>query len=296
MPIQSVSDLQNTLSEMQSILNNTIEPLFTDLELISSIYEPLTTAQNTLIQKCDEVIAFLNSGSNGTGTNGLSAYELAILDGYIGDLQTWLLSLKGQDGTNGANGQDGQNGTSGQNGLSAYELALQNGFTGTQSEWLLSLKGASTDFTHILSYSTPISSNSSVFIPLPDFDFQTEPNSVYEVKCFFRYSTPASTTGIKFGIRTPPNALFYGEIEVPILTTQASTALRNFFPTTASGSGDCTVTGSGTTASQVNVCQYSGFIRTQGDGGVCSTIFTTEVNRFTVSHAGASMFFYRKVS
>ena len=52
----------------------------------------------------------------------LSAYELAVENGFVGTEQEWLNSLKGK---------------------SAYELAVENGFVGTEQEWLDSLKGDS---------------------------------------------------------------------------------------------------------------------------------------------------------
>lgn len=54
------------------------------------------------------------------GPDGLSAYQLAVQQGFDGDLTAWIYSLKGE------------------NGLSAYELS---GFAGTVSEWIESLKG-----------------------------------------------------------------------------------------------------------------------------------------------------------
>ncbi len=59
-----------------------------------------------------------------TGDAGLSAYELAVENGYRGTLGMWLESLQGDDG------------------LSAYELAVQNGYNGTVVMWLESLRGA----------------------------------------------------------------------------------------------------------------------------------------------------------
>lgn len=44
------------------------------------------------------------SGTVGTGGsvgNGLTAYELALANGFIGTVQEWLNSLKGQKGDNG---------------------------------------------------------------------------------------------------------------------------------------------------------------------------------------------------
>ena len=95
-----------------------------------------------LLAEIKKIISESGSGINGKdGENGLSAYELAIQNGFTGTLIEWLESLKGTDGINGANGADGKNGVDGKDGLSAYEIALKNGFIGTESEWLDSLKG-----------------------------------------------------------------------------------------------------------------------------------------------------------
>lgn len=104
-----------------------------------------------LLAEMKKLLSEVQSGSNGTdgkdGENGLSAYELAVQDGFTGTLAEWLESLKGangkdgRDGADGTNGIDGKNGTDGKDGLSAYEIALKNGFVGTESEWLISLKG-----------------------------------------------------------------------------------------------------------------------------------------------------------
>ena len=64
------------------------------------------------------------------GTNGKSAYELAVEKGYSGTEEEWLESLKGN------------NGTSGNDGKSAYELAVEKGYRGTLDEWLEDLQGA----------------------------------------------------------------------------------------------------------------------------------------------------------
>ena len=49
--------------------------------------------------------------------SGASAYELAVESGYSGTLEEWLLSLKGDTGSDGENGVDGKDGT---DGTSAY--------------------------------------------------------------------------------------------------------------------------------------------------------------------------------
>lgn len=70
-----------------------------------------------------------------TGPDGLSAYEVAVAEGFVGTEQEWLASLQG------APGVDGIDGTNGTNGLSAYEIAVADGFVGTEQEWLASLEG-----------------------------------------------------------------------------------------------------------------------------------------------------------
>jgi len=84
------------------------------------------------------------------GAPGLSAYEIAVADGFVGTESQWLDSLKGDpgndgapgaDGNDGAPGADGEDGAPGDDGLSAYELAVGEGFEGTLEEWLLSLIG-----------------------------------------------------------------------------------------------------------------------------------------------------------
>ena len=54
------------------------------------------------------------------GDTGYSAYEIAVLNGFVGTQAEWLASLIGDD---------------------AYEIAVLNGFVGTQAEWLESLIG-----------------------------------------------------------------------------------------------------------------------------------------------------------
>ena len=100
------------------------------------------------------------------GTDGKSAFEIAVEHGFVGTEAEWLESLKGvdgKDGVNGKNGCDGRNGVDGlpgkdgksgadglpgrdgidgTDGKSAYIIAVEHGFTGTENEWLQSLKGA----------------------------------------------------------------------------------------------------------------------------------------------------------
>ena len=85
-------------------------------------YEDFTSAQ----------LLALKGKKGDTGADGKSAYELAVENGFDGDLAAWLDSLTGEDGMDGGKGEDG---------LSAYEIAVENGFEGSVTEWLASLVG-----------------------------------------------------------------------------------------------------------------------------------------------------------
>ncbi|WP_112011343.1 collagen-like protein [Capnocytophaga canimorsus] len=71
-----------------------------------------------------------NSGNK--GNSSVTAYQIAVENGFQGSVQEWLKSLQGEKGENGANGTMGK---------SAYEIAVENGFQGNVQEWLQSLKG-----------------------------------------------------------------------------------------------------------------------------------------------------------
>lgn len=70
-----------------------------------------------------------------TISNGQSAYDIAVKNGFVGTEAEWLESLKGTDGTNGSNGIDG---TDGEVKIisSLYDEAVENGYTGTFFEFL----------------------------------------------------------------------------------------------------------------------------------------------------------------
>lgn len=99
--------------------------------------------QNGFVGTVDEWLASLH---------GKSAYEIAVELGFVGDEAAFLASLKGDDGEVGKSiyqiaVDGGFVGTEADFlktlvGKSAYQSALDEGFVGTQAEWLASLKGA----------------------------------------------------------------------------------------------------------------------------------------------------------
>lgn len=101
------------------------------------------------------------------GDDGLSAYEVAVNNGFVGDQAEWLASLVGAQGPQGPAGEGlmftwsgtqlgvkldsdttysftdlvGPTGNTGATGASAYQVAVSNGFIGTEEQWLESLVG-----------------------------------------------------------------------------------------------------------------------------------------------------------
>lgn len=79
---------------------------------------------NLELPEPEVVVVELAAGQRGPA--GLSAYEIAVQEGFVGSEAAWLLSLQGSDG---------------QDGDSAYQVAVNNGFVGNEAAWLASLIG-----------------------------------------------------------------------------------------------------------------------------------------------------------
>ena len=109
----------------------------------TKLYIYVGTGGDTLEGKYKDVGEF--RGPQGApGSNGKSAYELAVEGGYEGSVEEWLLSLKGRDGVDGVNGADGLDGENGKDGVTPLirwnnnriEQSTDNG----KSWWALSDK------------------------------------------------------------------------------------------------------------------------------------------------------------
>ena len=97
----------------------------------------------TIVDADGETSATLHHGANGEkGTDGKSAYQIAVEQGYQGSESDWLSSLKGEKGNTGAKGNPGQDGAEGK---SAYAIAVEHGYEDSEEKWLLSLKGEKGD-------------------------------------------------------------------------------------------------------------------------------------------------------
>ncbi len=97
---------------------------------------PTPDLYEQLLQRLEEKASSLQNGFD--GKDGLSAYEIAIENGYNGTVPEWLDSLKGKKGDTGLRGEKGSDG---HNGKSAYEIWLELGNSGTETDFLDSLKG-----------------------------------------------------------------------------------------------------------------------------------------------------------
>src|SRR5690625_2440394 len=60
------------------------------------------------------------------GEPGKSAYEIAVDNGFEGDEQAWLESLKGDKGDTGPQGPPGENGTDGQDGRGITDITYDS--------------------------------------------------------------------------------------------------------------------------------------------------------------------------
>ena len=97
----------------------------------------------TIVDADGETSATLHNGANGEkGSDGKSAYQIAVEQGYQGSESDWLSSLKGDKGNTGAKGNPGQDGA---DGKSAYAIAVEHGYEDSEEKWLLSLKGEKGD-------------------------------------------------------------------------------------------------------------------------------------------------------
>ena len=100
----------------------------------------------TIVDADGETSATLHNGANGEkGTDGKSAYQIAVEQGYQGSESDWLSSLKGDKGEKGNTGAKGNPVQDGADGKSAYAIAVEHGYEDSEEKWLLSLKGEKGD-------------------------------------------------------------------------------------------------------------------------------------------------------
>ena len=96
----------------------------------------------TIVDADGETSATLHHGANGEkGTDGKSAYQIAVEQGYQGSESDWLSSLKGDKGEKGNTGAKGNPGQDGADGKSAYAIAVEHGYEDSEEKSLKGEKG-----------------------------------------------------------------------------------------------------------------------------------------------------------
>ena len=94
-----------------------------------------------------------DAGGMAVDVSGLSAYEIAVANGFVGTEAAWLASLKGERGSKGEQGESG---------ASAYELWLEEGNTGEKIDFFADL-GTSALTTQYESPSGTATDNANVY-------------------------------------------------------------------------------------------------------------------------------------
>lgn len=95
-------------------------------------------------------------------TNTISAYDIAVQNGFVGTEAEWLESLKGADGKDGVDGADGFNGLNGVDKVSnldieeIYQSAVNNGYTGDFMTFLTEYLNVNLDIDNTYSVSKAI--------------------------------------------------------------------------------------------------------------------------------------------
>lgn len=103
-------DIKNLGAIDVSELNKKIEELEKKIQNITS-YDDTEIKEE--INRLKEEIDNIKISEGPPGENGKSAYEIAVENGFIGTVEEWLESLKGQDGLPGKDGEQGERGLQG---------------------------------------------------------------------------------------------------------------------------------------------------------------------------------------
>ena len=96
-------------------------------EIIVNIVEQVTEISANITETAPE---FLVQISSARGDDGLSAYQVAVENGYVGTENEWLVSLKGEKGDQGIQGIQGIQGEKGNQGIQGIQG--EKGDTGAQ--------------------------------------------------------------------------------------------------------------------------------------------------------------------
>lgn len=108
-------------------LNNLEDAVESVIGMIEQIEVPdvssfITSEQaNTLIEQAIATIPPAKGDKGDKGEDGKSAYQIAVENGFVGEEEAWLASLKGEAGAKGDKGDKGEPGEKGEQGLQGIQ-------------------------------------------------------------------------------------------------------------------------------------------------------------------------------
>lgn len=140
------------------------------------------------------------------GGNGLSAYEVAVANGFMGTEPEWLLSLKGAQGERGLQGEQGIQGIQGLPGSDATvtKTAVEAVLTGEITSHTHPTSGGADPWVIVKlaqDFTTSLATNTNV----TNFLFTPAPNKTYLIFGYFLLRTATATVGARTGVAWPSN-------------------------------------------------------------------------------------------
>lgn len=150
------------------------------------------------------------------GTDGASAYEVAVANGFVGTEADWLDSLEGDPGAPGADGADGTDGVLSElqyEGTPLADAPILNvtgggaSLVSDGSEYTLDVPLAAGGFAWVFrDADANFSVGGGTWETDPVLQFEMDPDTWYEIFIYVHFSVQATTTGARFGF-TGPGAL-----------------------------------------------------------------------------------------
>lgn len=130
----SVNELNPSQVSLESFKTNVV------------VSDPVAADKQLIWNNTNSTIEF-GDAPTGDGADGLSAYEIAVNNGFAGSESAWLASLAGDDGTDGSNGTNGSNGAGVPAGGAAGQILEKTDGTDYSTQWVNKPAGASLNRT-----------------------------------------------------------------------------------------------------------------------------------------------------
>lgn len=122
-----------------------------------------------------------------------------------------------------------------------------------------------------------------------------EANATYEVTAYIKFQSAATTTGLNLGFTVPTGATPFLEVEVPIVSTAAASALKLNHPAAGSTTAG-NVVGTGVTATgSDHTATIKGVVSMGGTAGDLQLRFATEVGSSAVTLQAGSILVVKRV-